>query len=697
MAASNAIDFDVLEQNYQSALKSGKGIEQPEVLNPSAYAQTPSSGEEVAKGLLELGGMVVGGPIGGKVLKEGARYVLPKIAEAMSTAPRFLGLTERGAEVTGRLTGAGLGGGAGAVAGETIYPPSNVNLGAPNLKTAFLRGAGEGMAGEGMGQGIIKGLDKFILQPAARYMTGAPKGGLRPVDQSVLDDATNMGVILRPGEVTADDVAAQIEQNARRSMFGKKKFQERDIANEQAFRGTIENYADEVYGQARSTQDTGRLIQDALTNKAIPEFQAVNRGLYKVLHRQTDGQKLIPTHDIYERATGLSGAIDEKLYPKAHAIAKKIEDVVSERGYTTGMKVTRREGKAQLGPTVEGPPIQPPLERLKVVERSEGLPRPKNIDFMQAHDARALLLEINRTGEGLPNRARAVAGNLAESIDTAMEQAAVKYDAKHGTTLLNDWRVANASTKSGHALFDSQIVRTALAKNPEDVVRVAFNKNALTETDLLMQALKNDPDTKRIYQRAALQDLMTRAQSEGFLNGQTLWNAVYGKNGVGDEVMRRTFGEQHAAQLKRFFEVGHRMNLSTLPGNVGNPGQLGRNLINWFEQGMVINVPVSLAGGLATGNPLVGAGLAANTGAYILTVRYLANILNSPRGLYLLKKGMRMDEDFGKTAAGIRLMSNLIAIGAGHGLESVSTATPSQPSATIQPPIRSPRAFENQP
>ena len=773
--ANKTIDFDALEQGYQSSLKTGRQIEQPEVLNPSAYAQQPSSSDEVLKGLLELGGMTLGGPIGGKVASTTTRYALPKIAEALSTVPRFLGITEPGMRVVGSLGGAAVGGGAGAVLGETIVPPSNIQA-APDLKSAFLRGAGEGITGEGLGRAAIYGLDKMVLKPMSRYLTGAPKEGIHAPDVEAMQTAEKMGVVLRPAEITGDDVAAQIEQNARRSMFGKRTFQERDLANEPAFRSSIERYADQVFGKAQTAQTQGQLVQDAIRG-ASKDYQQVNRGLYKKMSDQTGGQKIVDTTELLPQVQSLSAHINKDAFPKTYAVAKQVEEMISDTGYVTGLKVSKRfnpdkvepnadvwsgmrvtersemlpgpttgltvkrmEGLAPQGPTLTGEPIAPPLRGLKISERSEGqsiegplqrlnvqsrytkLPdtvksgemsglrvetssegtaRPKAMDFMEAHDLRSLLLDIGRVEHGLPDRVAGRAQHLASLVDNAMESAAKKYDQTTGKTLYNDWRVANASTKAGHELFDSAVIRRTLNATPEDVAKVGFAKNAQTETDIILRAIRNDKDALNTYRRASLEQLLRQAGSKGYLDGQQLWTAAYGKNGVGEEVMAKTFGEGHADALKKMFDVGRRMNVSTLPTNAGNPSQTGRTLVNWFEQAMIIRVPLVTAKNLmqadVKGAVAEGINELTNAGAYILSIKELSNLLNSTEGLRLLTKGLSMDKDFTKTAAGIRLVINLLSIAGGHAMQPHQATPPTQPSNIIQPPTGVPQAFQPQP
>ncbi len=380
--------------------------EQPEVqsIGTTKPWQPTGTPEDLAKGLLEVGGMVAGGGLGGRLVTKAAPYLAEK---ALPYLERF-----------GRVLGSTIGGGGGATVGELAMPSSPMtwpqNQLFPNpqiVGQSFQQGATAGALGEVGGQ-VLSGAGQALKGQVGRLLSGIPRGGLLPADAAVAKTADEMGVTRRPAELSANDVAAQIEQNARRSMFGKNKFQQLDLKNEQAFRSKIEDYANITFDAARTPQESGRLIQDAIEQKIIPEWQAVNRGLYQQLAKATNNQPIVQTTSIFEKARQLSAAIDPRIYPKSQALAQKIEELVSESGYTTGMTVRRLEKAAipeqpqissllsEFGKPIEKPPLpaQPAkLHGLDIVEKSEGLARPKNIDFMAAHDARSLLLEINRT------------------------------------------------------------------------------------------------------------------------------------------------------------------------------------------------------------------------------------------------------------------------------------------------------------
>ena len=605
---------EIIRMDPRRTVSQTRNLEQEQ---PTSAMQggDPTASLDLTRFAAETGGAIAGARKGAEIGGRASAFIPHPLAKPIMTA---------GGAIIGAGIGAGTG--AGAVQGARYGFGLQPNLTPEQIGRDVLRTTGYGMAGEGVARGVIGLANRAVLGPAGRLLTGSKH--VQPEDLRIAKQAEDMGVILRPAEVSRSDVAAQVEQNAARSLFGKGKFQERDIKNEAAFRMNIESWADSAMNQvSKSPQELGRMVQDAIENKAMPEYQVVTRGLYKQLHQMTDGEKLVQTKRLFDIATELKSSIDPKLYPKANAIAEKIADQVSEHGYTTGMTVKKvAQGGNQL-------------ERLTVKQRSEGLPRPKNIDFMEAHDLRSLLLEINRTKEGLPKRQQAIAGNLAEVTDQAMEAAAEAFTKRTGKPLLENWRVANASVKAGHDLFDDAVIRRAIETNPEDVVRIGFAKNAVSETDKIIKALENQPQAMDAYRRSAFQDLMTKAtERTGQLNGQSLYTAAYGKNGVGEEVIRRTFGSAHAQELKKFMEVANRMELSRLPGNAGNPSQTGRTLVNWFEQGMVLSVPMAAL----TGNLPAAATAATTTGTYIIAVSQLARLLNSPRGLKMLREGMQM-------------------------------------------------------
>ena len=463
-------------------------------------------------------------------------------------------------------------------------------------------GALEGLMGEAgaqVGLGVMKGARTGLH----RLLAGTPTAE----QMGYVEQAAQQGILLRPAAVTQAEGAQLIERSLRRTLVGRSRFKKVDLENDQRFQEAVESYADTLFGAARSPQETGALIQAAIKDEEIPQWRLVTRGLYKRLGEQTNYEPIVSTADLYPKVRKLAAGLDETLHPQAKALANKVEQEMGEAGPTTGLTVRRAEGE-------EGT-----LQGLKVRQKSEAPQKARPLNFMEAHDLRSFLLDIRRTGEALPDHAQALAGQLAHDLDTAMAQASLRYAERTGKPIYNDWRIANESTKIGHEIFDSAVIRQALSRNPEDVVAVAFKKDALTETQRIRQVLQNHPEAWSAYQRASLEHLFKNAQAEGGGISGHLFAAQADK--VGPAVLKETFGDQYQ-HLKNFLEIGKRMDVRQTKGE--GPGLL------WTELGMYLSVPSAAVGGvLASGSvwPLVGATATLTT--YLWTTRHLSEMLNN--------------------------------------------------------------------
>jgi hypothetical protein len=469
---------------------------------------------------------------------------------------------------------------------------------------------------------------------------GLIAGQVKPISQEqqlIVDTAKQMGLSLRPSEVTGRDAAAKLEGFARRSIIGSKHFQKFDEENAKYLVQFYDEFAERSWGAHQSQQELGRLIQDAVKGRVIPDTQAVNKGLFQALARDTKDAPIVSSSDILPRARELQNAFPIDLFPKSHSIAARIAEIVSQPGPTTGLKVSK--GEAVSG--MEGRRPQ-----LNVKTLSDAPRQSRDMNFMEAHDARSLLLELTRTGEVLSSRERNVAGNLAASLDRAMEAGAKKFDQINGTSVYKDWRAANESIKISHELFDSAIIKKALSATPEDVASIAFSKNAITETDRVMQAIGQDSIAKNAYRQSAFKELLRRSSHDGILDPSAMAKNAYGKSGVGEEVMNKTFGEL-APQMRQFLTAASKMNITTAMPNT-KTGQTGSP---WIEQGMLISA-VTAPVTAAAGSPGVAALQLAGTGAYYISMNQFAKLVNSPRGLNLLTRAIELKP---KTREGARV------------------------------------------
>src|SRR6185295_5629175 len=254
----------------------------------------------------------------------------------------------------------------------------------------------EGGAFEAGGRLLGKGAD-LALKGGKSLLRGLIAGQVRPMtpeQQLIVNTTKEMGVNLRPSELTQSDVAAQVEQNARRSLYGRGKFQKLDDENSANLVHFYDTLAEKSWGQSQTPEQLGQLVQQAVRGEVVPDVTAVNRGLFQILSRQTGDAPIVSSVQSLPRARELAEKFDEKVFPKSHEIAKNIEEILSQTGTTSGLPIA---GKA------------------------ESTRIPKDLTFTQALDARSKLLELSRTGELMSSREEYVAKNLANTIDDAME------------------------------------------------------------------------------------------------------------------------------------------------------------------------------------------------------------------------------------------------------------------------------------
>ena len=634
-----------------------------------------------------------------------AEQVKPESAEPFRPVNTFVRPVLEGVGAAGGILagtplgpyGQAVGGALGYAGGSALASIAETAAGERPAPTSFpqaLKETGEHLTGgalfEAGGQVTGKFLEigKTAGKSLIRALVSGQAKAITPEQQLLVDTAQEMGTLLRPAEVTGSDVAAQVAQNARRSLFGRGKFQDLDERNSTALINFFDYYAEKVFGQQQSPQELGRLVQAAVKGEVIPDTQLVNRGLFQTLQQRTGNAAIVQSENILPVANELQQTFDPKVFPKSYEIAAKIADIVSKPGRVTGVTVKR--GDVITSPELRGPLTGQPSElrtslgtpnysdkgfilpeesqlmgsvsgqggrrpQISIEAKSEAPRVPKTLTFMEAHDARSMLLDLTRTGEVLSTREEAVASRLAKVMDTAMDTAATKFDAKFKTSIVPDWRIANASVRASHEIFDSAVIRKALSATPEDVVKVAFNRNAITETDRVLAAVQNSRHGLQSYQQGAFRELVSRSMKDGVINPQALYDAAYGRTGVGETVMQRTFKE-HAPEMKRFLKTAERMNVVTVYQNV-RPGQTGTTLVNWFEQGMILSAPVSVATGVVAGHPLAGVGAAGGVGIYAISVDQLARLVNSPRGLSLLTKaaGLSPTSQAGARVGGLLL------------------------------------------
>lgn len=582
----------------------------------------------------------------GKSLRQTAGEAMGLGTETAGGMAGALKGAEKGAEIGGRVAGprgavvggivggvagAAVGSAAGTVARQPMDVASGVEETMPTgtdlLKKVGISAAA-GAAGEGAGRGLIFAWNKAIFEPLGRYLTTGSIGHT-PIPGHVAgveEQAGKMGVTLRPAELTGEDRAALVEQTIRRSIFGRHYFDMLDVQNEAALRTHLDRLSEQfIRPETLSPLEAGAMLQQAVSGEAVPLFRATERQFYKRVKDMAGADGVtVDTKDLVPQLQRLSASIDKEIHPEAWKLVRKMEGLVQE------------EVVLQSAPKGSGIP-------------TKTVTQPKALDWMDAQDLRSMLLELGRSKELLKDREQGLANTLAESLGRSMEATAKAG----GERVYGLWREAQDFSRRGHDLFNDSIIKRLVTARPEDAVDLLFKKNAITENKLLIESLSYAPGEKETaaltaYRRSAMDKLIETASTDGFLTGHKLYNAVYGKNGIGKDVMEVVFGKEYVSELNKTLEVAKRLNMSASASSAGNPSQTGRSLVNWFEQSMLVNIPADFAKHALKGEfGTAVANAAANiqqAGVYVLSMRETGKLLNSPEGLRILREGLQMNE-----------------------------------------------------
>lgn len=614
--------------------------------------------------------------------------------------------------VAGGLIGGVLGAGAGTAASRNAIQQAEVLAGARPMPTAdeaiadTRRAFLEGATAETVGRGIMavpaaaRGLGKRLLAgeiaPEERgiYREAQQLGNLGMIGPQPLGS----GVHLTPSTLSEGKSPQLVENTVRRSLSGGGTFKAMDLQNEQNLQRITEQWADATLGRYAGPLEQGQLIQNAIKGKIIPEHKQLVKSLYANLDRQTGNAAIVPSDDIYTELQGIRASLARRGETHADAIAT-IDDVLeqmSKEGPSTGLTVkTKTEPKTLY---IEQPPkvsidktvtqeslqsvergqkpydkgfVTPEesyltgirtkkefqevpagdqLTRLRVKEKSKAPREPIPLTFQQAQDLRSIIgFEIGGPQKPLPAKEIEALRAVYAKMTQNMGEAASRYSQLTGKDINLSWALADTMSKRGKEMFNESIVKKVIERNPEDIVKTVFQKNALSETRDLVRALDTSPETLNLYRRAVVEELLKEATNTSTtrIMGDVLAKKARGR---GEEVLRLTFGENYTG-FKKILEIAERL-----------PKENNAGLL-WFEQGLILAGFTGALSGHAfdsTGTVAASVGVPA---AYFLGTKKLASILTDPKKTNELLKLYEMNP---KSKAFIRTLTNLGAVGIGE-------------------------------
>lgn len=535
-----------------------------------------------------------------------------------------------------------------------LRPTPTADEAIADTRRAFLEGA----TAETVGRGIMavpaaaRGLGKRLLA-----------GGIAPEERGIYHEAQqlgNLGMIgpqplgsgihLTPSTLSEGKSPQLVENTLRRSLAGGGKFKAMDIQNEQNLQRVTEQWADATLGRYAGPVEQGQLIQAAIKGKVIPEHKQLVKSLYANLDRQTGDAAIVPSDDIYRELQGIRASLARRGDTHADAIAT-IDDVLgqmSKEGASTGLKVTKKEG-------AEGS-----LQGLRVQEKSKAPREPIPLTFQQAQDLRSIVgFEIGGPQKPLPAKEIEALRAVYAKMTQNMGEAASRYSQLTGKDINLSWALADTMSKRGKEMFNESIVKKVIERNPEDLVKTVFQKNALSETRDLIRALDTSPETLNLYRRSVVEELLKEATnpSTNRIMGDVLAKKARGR---GEEMLKLTFGENYTG-FKKILEVAERL-----------PRENNAGLL-WFEQGLILTGFTGALGGHALDSTGAVAAAVGVPTAYFLGTKKLSSILTDPKKTNELLKLYEMNPT---SKAFIRTLTNLGAVGIGEEVNRQSQPKP---------------------
>ncbi len=302
---------------------------------------------------------------------------------------------------------------------------------------------------------------------------------------------------------------------------------------------------------------------------------------------------------------------------------------------------------------------------------------PNSLSFSELQILRSsFLADIRAKGRQI-DRAIGAEKSLSKVIDEAMMDAA----GKAGSGVPQLVRDANALYVRGKKSIDSKMIQGLASRNEEDIAKLIWQPNAVTEAAAVKNALTGEfstpatRDTWNLLRRRGFESILENATkgeaagvSLGIFRGKPMlasWEKLQ------PEIKKMLAGNQ-LPQIQRFMRVAKEANLEKAI-------TLTKNQMGWFETGLSISA-ISAGLGLLAGQfygPRTG-GISAGVTALVLLAspKYTAKLMTSPTGIKWLTEGIRMSPI---SKEGIKLINKLAAYEALEPAGPTGAAKPNPP------------------
>jgi len=429
-----------------------------------------------------------------------------------------------------------LGAAGGAAIGEFISQatgPNPINL-AEIKRQALMQGGGS-IIGRGIGWGIQKGANLISggeTPAAARawsYLTG--KGLKQP---------------LLPAEATENRVLDLLDNISSSSLIGGSAMQKYK-AGRKLF---MDNLADDILnavGRNADPDDIGNLFLNI-----VDDNLKLNR---------------VAANNMYNTVEDLLTPVSRRIFPK-DILGTPLEGIglaqlKTERIIRAPIKINRLKIFARKIERVssQAPDISAEAMGDDIVK--EILDMPDTVDFAVAKDLKTRLMKkidfFDATDKKAP--ARGIAKKGISMLDDAIE-----YQLKNNHPgAYNMWREANKIWESTGEQFNNRFIRKMirmtdpdLGGDPEVLVQNIFKSGRVGRIDRVKNALdiRTSQEGKALWNKMrswVIHDSFKRATNkDGELIGSALEETLFGRTGLGDKVLNRTFSPDEMANIKEF-------------------------------------------------------------------------------------------------------------------------------------------------
>jgi len=568
-------------------------MEIPEANTRSQAVEDYLTSKEFGRLALEITGGVAGAMFPPLAVARAAMLVRPALQQAAT-----------------RMMGAGLGEATGAAVSQTFDPTFNseddFNKIAKDISIDLLRAGATGVAGEGIGQVIGKGITKLVSRNQ-KLIKGADEAVQTIEEQKTkilanpksysqeVKDAVKVGQ-LTPGLLQKGQTIDILENISESSLFGGGALRyAKEGANTIAQSG-VDDFV-KMYKVKAGDGALGQLFQKTLT-KDVEAFKSMANAKYK--------------------------AVDDALSSQKFANNFQVD--------LTDLKTFAGNELANLGAKSESTGLKTFLQGI--------LAEPNYTTFKRANILRGDYLEVSRafTTETLGKKKGRLSAIAGEKITDAMENSPIPSSVKG---LLKD---ANKHYREGAEVFNDTLFKKIIDNDPDlvykSIIAAGDRPTLIKRTfEILDKRIKDVGERTLLKNKIRgefLEDLMSRSQKSNDQFGVEIdASKLFANFTKKEETFKAMFSNKEIANFKKFqnalqFAQGRKSKVGGLPGGM---------MVQMKQSGAIIQ----LAGAATT----AGAGFGTVGAGILIGPAVVAQAFTKPKIIKALTLGIKYQDNPG--------------------------------------------------